>query len=154
MTCGNTRCKLHDEFPEVENDVRPALTTLELPFAYEEHGESKFALVKVVLCQKCCKKLMWKRNKEKEQRHRAADETVATAVGSGADDAPSTEDRGRRDLPTPDEHGTEIGMPAGRSRDGRHSDRSRNQGHVHHRKRSSRSRSPRRRKEYSRHSPL
>ena len=26
------------------------------------------ALVKVVLCDKCCKKLMWKRNKEKEKQ--------------------------------------------------------------------------------------
>ena len=41
------------------------LTTLELPFVYEEHGENKSALVKVVLCGKCLKRLMWKRTKEK-----------------------------------------------------------------------------------------
>ncbi|RDX57083.1 hypothetical protein OH76DRAFT_1331136, partial [Lentinus brumalis] len=69
-TCGNTRCPLHNEFPGDGDDVRPALTTLELPFAYEEHGEKKFALVKVVLCPKCCKKLMWKRTKEKEEQRR------------------------------------------------------------------------------------
>jgi protein FRA10AC1 len=31
-----------------------------------EQGESKSALVKVVLCPRCLKKLMWKRRKEKE----------------------------------------------------------------------------------------
>ena len=31
-----------------------------------EQGESKSALVKVALCEKCVKKLMWKREKEKE----------------------------------------------------------------------------------------
>jgi protein FRA10AC1 len=30
-----------------------------------EQGESKTALVKVALCEKCVKKLMWKREKEK-----------------------------------------------------------------------------------------
>jgi protein FRA10AC1 len=43
------------------------LTTLELPFSYVEQGESKSALVKVALCEKCVKKLMWKRQKEKEK---------------------------------------------------------------------------------------
>jgi protein FRA10AC1 len=59
-TCGNSRCK-HENRDE---DVH--LNTLELPFAYEEHGKRKSALVKVVLCPRCLKKLMWKRNKEKE----------------------------------------------------------------------------------------
>jgi protein FRA10AC1 len=59
-TCGNTRCKHHtNQNPAVQS------STLELPFAYEEHGEQKSALVKVVLCPRCLKKLMWKRNKEK-----------------------------------------------------------------------------------------
>jgi hypothetical protein len=31
-----------------------------------EHREHKSALVKVVLCPRCLKKLMWKRNKEKD----------------------------------------------------------------------------------------
>ncbi|KAH9856637.1 folate-sensitive fragile site protein Fra10Ac1-domain-containing protein [Lenzites betulinus] len=64
-TCGNTRCPLHKWFPEEGEEIRPAFSTLELPFSYLEHGESKFALVKVVLCTKCVKKLMYKRNKEK-----------------------------------------------------------------------------------------
>lgn len=68
-TCGNTRCPLHTErFAGEREDVRrPGLSTLELPFSYVEHGESKFALVKVVLCPKCVKKLMWKRTRDKER---------------------------------------------------------------------------------------
>ncbi|KAF7374682.1 Protein fra10ac1 [Mycena sanguinolenta] len=60
-TCGNTRCEFH------QGQRQPSLTTLELPFAYTEHGEAKSALVKAVLCGKCLKKLMWKRRKEKER---------------------------------------------------------------------------------------
>jgi len=62
-TCGNTRCQRHfaSRFP----DHNSSLTTLELPFSYLEQGESKSALVKVALCEKCVKKLMWKREKEK-----------------------------------------------------------------------------------------
>jgi len=59
-SCGNTRCKHHNN-----QDTATQLTTLELPFAYEEHGERKSALVKVVLCPRCLKKLMWKRNMDK-----------------------------------------------------------------------------------------
>ncbi|KAK2460940.1 hypothetical protein APHAL10511_007410 [Amanita phalloides] len=61
-TCANTRCELHHPAPTEQVQ----LTTLELPFAYEEHGEQKSALVKVVLCNRCVRKLMWKRNKEKQ----------------------------------------------------------------------------------------
>lgn len=59
-TCGNTRCKHHND-----QDAAVKSSILELPFAYEEHGEHKSALVKVVLCPRCLKKLMWKRNKER-----------------------------------------------------------------------------------------
>lgn len=61
-TCGNTRCAHH-----TADEQMPPLSTLELPFAYEEQGEAKSALVKVVLCGRCVKKLLWKRQKEKEQ---------------------------------------------------------------------------------------
>ncbi len=60
-SCANTRCKYHNN-----QDAATKLTTLELPFAYEEHGQHKSALVKVVVCSRCLKKLMWKRNTEKE----------------------------------------------------------------------------------------
>ncbi|KZT01375.1 uncharacterized protein LAESUDRAFT_634722, partial [Laetiporus sulphureus 93-53] len=64
-TCGNTRCPLHQQ--HVIDEDKPSLKTVELPFSYVEGGESKFALVKVVLCDKCLQKLMWKRTKEKER---------------------------------------------------------------------------------------
>jgi len=67
-SCGNTRCKHHNV-----NSFVPSLSTLELPFAYEEQGETKSALVKTVLCNRCVKKLMWKRQKEKKQRSMALD---------------------------------------------------------------------------------
>jgi protein FRA10AC1 len=63
-TCGNTRCEHHNN----DKDAHVRLNTLELPFVYEEHGEHKSALVKVVLCPRCLKKLMWKRNKEKQSQ--------------------------------------------------------------------------------------
>jgi protein FRA10AC1 len=49
-----------------KRDKRKALHTLELPFGYVEEGETKAALVKVVLCDRCVKKIMWKREREKE----------------------------------------------------------------------------------------
>lgn len=76
-TCGNTRCKHHKEeegqqdryqrSPSISTRKREkrALNTLELPFGYEEGGLAKSALVKVVLCDKCVRKIMWKREQEK-----------------------------------------------------------------------------------------
>ncbi|KAF4571287.1 Protein FRA10AC1 [Pleurotus pulmonarius] len=77
-SCGNTRCE-HHAAPEGSG---PRLTTLELPFAYEEHGQVKSALVKVVLCGKCCKKLLWKRRKEKEKVVGAGNEEEGTNSNS------------------------------------------------------------------------
>lgn len=77
MTCGNTRCehyhplsgtsRLLDADVDAASATKVPLTTLELPFAYIEQGESKNALVKVVFCGKCLKKLMWKKTKEKKE---------------------------------------------------------------------------------------
>ncbi|KAF8905090.1 folate-sensitive fragile site protein Fra10Ac1-domain-containing protein [Gymnopilus junonius] len=76
-TCGNTRCEHHFPSRLQSEEAKPALTTLELPFTYVEHGESKSALVKVILCGRCVEKLMWKHNKEKEKRRRAEEEAAA-----------------------------------------------------------------------------
>ncbi|KAI0649422.1 folate-sensitive fragile site protein Fra10Ac1-domain-containing protein [Trametes meyenii] len=81
-TCGNTRCPLHREHPEEGSDIRPSFSTLELPFSYVEQGESKFALVKVVLCPKCVKKLMYKRNKEKEEASRREERASGSGHGN------------------------------------------------------------------------
>jgi protein FRA10AC1 len=72
-------------------DSGERLVTLELPFSYIEHGQDKFALVKVVLCEKCCKKLMWKRTKEKEKEKGKQKETVE---GEEEGDDPSEADKG------------------------------------------------------------
>ncbi|KAG2062473.1 hypothetical protein BDR04DRAFT_1040325, partial [Suillus decipiens] len=65
-TCANARC------PEHSASSTP-LTTLELPFSYEEHGQRKEALVKVVLCPKCVRKIMWKRKYEKRKEDEGAE---------------------------------------------------------------------------------
>lgn len=70
----------------------PQLTTLELPFAYIEHGEPKNALVKVVLCPRCVKKLMWKRMKEKEMREHGAVEEDEGGSGDVNEDEYESED--------------------------------------------------------------
>jgi protein FRA10AC1 len=61
--CANTRCALHSPLPGEERV--PGLATLELPFAYAERGAQKRALVKVVLCAKCVRKIMWKRARDR-----------------------------------------------------------------------------------------
>ncbi|KAH7102805.1 folate-sensitive fragile site protein Fra10Ac1-domain-containing protein [Auriculariales sp. MPI-PUGE-AT-0066] len=83
-TCGNTRCKRHSA--EAGSRKRPELKTLELPFAYTERDEQFSALVKVVLCESCCRKLMWKRNHDKAQaatlddvNHHPSDESRASS---------------------------------------------------------------------------
>ncbi|KAG6832789.1 hypothetical protein H0H92_009407 [Tricholoma furcatifolium] len=84
-TCANTRCEHHESLPEyLRRSAGPAppLTTLELPFAYEEHGENKSALVKVVLCPKCFDKLMWKRRKEKGKAIKGEGQEEAGTAGS------------------------------------------------------------------------
>jgi protein FRA10AC1 len=97
-TCGNPRCKHHepdartaktsssnrrwDDDSEVGESSRSKkrkekkLVTLELPFSYEEHEEQKTALVKVVLCERCVKKLNWKREKGKGKERVRGDDLV------------------------------------------------------------------------------
>ncbi|KAG9050585.1 hypothetical protein FS842_011348 [Serendipita sp. 407] len=103
-TCGNTRCKHHD--PEKDkkllfhtqpsssrrNKESPNLNTLELPFGYVEDGQLKSALVKVVLCDKCVKKIMWKRRREKE-----AKELSATAVHSAEEEESQSDNENEKD---------------------------------------------------------
>ncbi|EJD06896.1 uncharacterized protein FOMMEDRAFT_152223 [Fomitiporia mediterranea MF3/22] len=80
-TCGNTRCPLHAPLSSLPSSPL-GLKTVELPFAYAEHGEQKQALVKVVLCETCLRKLMWKREKEKEKGKRRMLEDGRTGSGN------------------------------------------------------------------------
>ncbi|KAL7279011.1 hypothetical protein ACG7TL_006843 [Trametes sanguinea] len=143
-TCGNTRCPLHKEVLEEDIDIRPALSTLEVPFSYIEHGESKFALVKLVLCPKCVKKLMYKRNKEKE-RARKREERAGSSTHPEQDDDEGGQRRRRHHSRNGDSDEDEDRR---KSKERRHSrERSRHDSERypgHKRKRNSRSRSPRR----------
>lgn len=142
MTCGNTRCEHHfDARLRDEGAPQVALTTLELPFAYTEHGESKSALVKVVLCRKCVKKLMWKRTKEKERHAPPVESLEDTDVAIKVESGPEEDEQEmlwKKKRPRKDEDQTERSS---------------------RRRRSSRSRSPRpsgteNRHSRRRHSPL
>jgi Folate-sensitive fragile site protein Fra10Ac1 len=55
-----------------------------------EQGENKSALVKVALCERCVKKLMWKRQKEKEMKATAGlDFQTVTSGGNVLEDFPA-----------------------------------------------------------------
>lgn len=91
-SCGNTRCKHHNN-----QDTTTQLTTLELPFSYEEHGERKSALVKVALCPRCLKKLMWKRNMDREgQAATSTEEPIERGDEEDVGDAAVGTERPRR----------------------------------------------------------
>ncbi|KAJ3675273.1 hypothetical protein LUZ60_004315 [Juncus effusus] len=53
--CGNKKC-----------DEREGLGSYEVNFSYVEAGEQKQALVKLVACERCAEKLVYKRQKEKQ----------------------------------------------------------------------------------------
>ncbi|KAI0076008.1 hypothetical protein K474DRAFT_1708521 [Panus rudis PR-1116 ss-1] len=142
-TCGNTRCPFHSAH-NVE-EAHPSLTALELPFAYVENGESKFALVKVVLCGKCVKKLMWKRNKEKEEREKKAEEFVESVIESAVADSDSANHDGPRSAAVEKYRGPHSGEESkSHHRKDRHKHKHEDKEHRR-RPRSSRSRSPRHR---------
>ncbi|GAA5848803.1 hypothetical protein JCM9279_002950 [Rhodotorula babjevae] len=94
LTCASLRCDYHEPSPsilvalELDDGAPPApddetplvsarLEELEVPFGYDERGERKSVLVKVVLCRECAKKLRYGRRKAKEDRERAASGTMA-----------------------------------------------------------------------------
>ncbi|KAG9449407.1 hypothetical protein H6P81_009372 [Aristolochia fimbriata] len=56
FVCGNKHC-----------DERGGLASYEVNFCYFEAGENKQALVKLVACERCAEKLMYKKLKEKEK---------------------------------------------------------------------------------------
>ncbi|KAI9574030.1 folate-sensitive fragile site protein Fra10Ac1-domain-containing protein [Boletus coccyginus] len=86
-SCANTRCEHH------RPSSPPDLSTLELPFAYEEHGEQREALVKVVLCPRCVRKLMWKRRHDKRD---SREKDVEQGQGEDVHEPPLGERRRRR----------------------------------------------------------
>ncbi|XP_076920459.1 uncharacterized protein LOC143581585 [Bidens hawaiensis] len=59
FVCGNKHC-----------DEKEGLASYEVNFAYFEAGENKQALVKLVTCERCAKKLLYKKLKEKENKEK------------------------------------------------------------------------------------
>lgn len=55
FVCGNKHC-----------DRKDNLSSYEVNFSYIEAGENKQALVKLVACERCAEKLLYKKLKEKE----------------------------------------------------------------------------------------
>ncbi|GAA5870616.1 hypothetical protein JCM8547_002063 [Rhodosporidiobolus lusitaniae] len=89
LTCANLRCAHHEASPSIlsslessssfaglplDNDETPLvpvpLSETEMQFGYVEEGEKKSALVKVVLCRECGKRLRYGREKAREGRER------------------------------------------------------------------------------------
>lgn len=71
--------------------VEARLEELEMPFGYLEQGVKKSALVKVVLCRECAKKLRYGRQKAKEIR---AEKEERDHLAGGGATASSTRDSG------------------------------------------------------------
>ncbi|KAF8340312.1 folate-sensitive fragile site protein Fra10Ac1-domain-containing protein [Cantharellus anzutake] len=85
LATGNTRCEHHHPIPSINPGVEPPkLATLEVPFAYVERGEQKSALVKLVLCPSCVKKLTYK------QRKKEAEEETLSPGGQDEDEGCAT----------------------------------------------------------------
>lgn len=133
-TCGNTRCQHHSS-----KDVAVKLNTLELPFVYEEHGERKTALVKVVLCPQCLKKLMWKRNKEKQSQTTTPGPSEGPIEGGNPDTISGEVDytkRSRRSKESRDKNVEGTGSSRDRHNSRSRSPRHRRDNHGSHRRRS------------------
>ncbi|GAA5877000.1 hypothetical protein JCM3774_006872 [Rhodotorula dairenensis] len=108
LTCGSLRCRFHEPSPRVlaslEDGTDPAaaaaiaggglddsdevplvearLEELQVPFGYVEDGEKKSALVKVVLCRDCAKKLRYGKQRAKEERDKRSGHLAAAASSS------------------------------------------------------------------------
>lgn len=86
----------------IEPLIAVDLTEFEVPFAYVEEGQRKSALVKLVLCEECGKKLLYGRAKGKKDKQDALKGTVLTqteedrkgSVG-GTGEGSSRDDRSR-----------------------------------------------------------
>ena len=74
-TCGSLRCAYHNPLPDrlvAEGAQMPPLQAFELPFTYTEAGETKTALVKVKVCNRCSKKLLFKSDGDSRSRNAGA----------------------------------------------------------------------------------
>ncbi|KAK2992341.1 hypothetical protein RJ640_015429 [Escallonia rubra] len=67
FVCGNKHCTGKDGLASYEASVN---------FSYAEAGESKQALVKLVTCERCAKRLVYRKQKEKEQSEKREKEAL------------------------------------------------------------------------------
>lgn len=82
FVCGNKHCSEEE-----------GLASYEVNFAYFEAGENKQALVKLVTCERCAKKLLYRKLKEKEKeeaKSREKEEHRKKRIREEADDDTST----------------------------------------------------------------
>jgi len=161
LTCGNLRCQHHQasleppspptrrpldhraDYIELEEDgeeERPLvpvnLTPYQLDFVYEEHGESLQALVKVILCDSCSRKLNYKSRKENVGDDSAlvkSSEKVEEDVGKGSSrsDNRRHKERKRSRSPRPDDGGGRDRRSRNRSRSPRRTHRRDRKGLLH-----------------------
>lgn len=64
--------------------VNRRLTPYQLNFQYQEQGKVKQALVKAVLCERCARKLTYKKDKERERK--AQEQEAPTETGAVAEE--------------------------------------------------------------------
>ncbi|GMP62593.1 hypothetical protein CsSME_00024639 [Camellia sinensis var. sinensis] len=82
FVCGNKHCNEKDGLASYEESVN---------FSYFEAGENKQALVKLVTCERCAEKLLYKKMKEKEQlRKREKEELLKKRERSESGDGTDT----------------------------------------------------------------
>ncbi|KAK4365170.1 hypothetical protein RND71_016528 [Anisodus tanguticus] len=86
FVCGNKHC-----------NERDGLASYEVNFSYVEAGENKQALVKLVVCERCAEKLLYKKRKEKDQsRENLKDEHRRKRERSVSDDKNKDDNYERR----------------------------------------------------------
>ncbi|CAG7849516.1 SubName: Full=Uncharacterized protein {ECO:0000313/EMBL:CCA71591.1} [Serendipita indica DSM 11827] len=152
-SCANTRCKHHAPKDSRKDFGRQsakassssrhkekALHTLELPFGYVEDGALKSALVKVVLCDRCVKKIMWKRRQERDGEKQAENDEESDSGHSRVSEGRL----GKREDSSSRQSGHRRYTEEERSRSS--GDRRKHRERSAHRPRTSRSRSPERSK--------
>lgn len=104
-TCASLRCPYHSMiYPAGESTRRRELDlqAFELPFSYMEQGQQKSALVKVRVCSRCAKKLLYRSRQENRPEQETTNGSVRNT--SGRDRSSNVRDRSRSRSPRRDRH--------------------------------------------------
>lgn len=111
LTCGSLRCEYHTPPPNADEPdpessdplVDTRLDEFEVPFAYVEAGSNKSALVKLVLCRSCGKKLRRAREVEGKQRQPVVEEPEAGGDRRRSRDSRVPRDEAKSTIPDDDD---------------------------------------------------